>query len=156
MSEAGKTSPLRVVAAGPAHVALLTALHAQCFASSWSAESFAELIGGAGTVAWLALDGDRPVGLLLARVVAGEGEIITIGVVPSSRRRGVARHLLEHALAEAAGAGCRMMFLEVGCGNEPAHALYRAAGFHEVGRRRNYYQTSDAPPEDAVVMRRDY
>ena len=155
MSEADDNARLRLARAGPAHAALLAALHAACFASPWSETSFAELIAG-GAVAWLALDGDRPIGLLLARIVAGEGEIITLGVAPAARRHGVARRLLWHWLDTAADAGCRMMFLEVGCGNEPALALYRAAGFHEVGRRRGYYQENAAAPEDAVVMRKDY
>jgi ribosomal-protein-alanine N-acetyltransferase len=152
---AGETSALRFVAAGPAHVAQLAALHGECFATGWSEASFAELMR-AGAEAWLALAGDQPVALAVARVVAGEGEIITIGVAPEARQRGVARRLLGHALAAAAEAGCRMMFLEVGCGNAPALALYRAAGFHEVGRRPAYYQENEAVPEDAVIMRKDY
>jgi ribosomal-protein-alanine N-acetyltransferase len=156
MTETGKTVGLRLATAGRAQAALLAALHGECFASNWSQDSFADLVASPGTLAWLALDGDQPVGMLLARIVAGEGEIITIGVVPGARRRGVARHLLARALAEAGGAGCRMMFLEVGCGNEAALALYRAAGFNAVGRRRNYYQAESGACEDAIVMRKDY
>lgn len=146
---------LRLVEAGAAHVALLETIHGQCFAESWHQASFAELIG-TGAEAWLALAGEQPVGLLVMRQVAGEGEIITLGIVPAARRRGVARRLLEHGLAHAVGAGCRMMFLEVGCGNAAGLALYRALGFREVGRRRGYYQERDKAPEDAVIMRKDY
>jgi ribosomal-protein-alanine N-acetyltransferase len=156
MNEAGKTVRPRLAAAGRAQVPVLAALHAECFAGNWSRDSFADLVASPGTLAWLALDGDQPVGMLLARIVAGEGEIITVGVAPGARRRGVARHLLAHALAAAGAAGCRMMFLEVGCGNEAALALYRAAGFRAVGRRRNYYQDGAGAVEDAIVMRKDY
>ncbi len=41
------------------------------------------------------------------------------------------------------------MFLEVATDNAPALALYTAAGFVEVGRRRRYY----AGGSDALVMR---
>jgi ribosomal-protein-alanine N-acetyltransferase len=44
-----------------------------------------------------------------------------------------------------------VMFLEVAAGNVAALALYRAAGFAEVGRRVRYY----ADGSDALVMRRD-
>lgn len=146
---------LRLIQAGTAHLALLEALHADCFVESWGAASFGELIA-TGAVAWLALEAERPVGLLMTRNVAGEGEIITLGILPAARRRGVARRLLDHGLAEAAGAGCRMIYLEVGCGNAAALALYRSLGFREVGRRRGYYRERDKAPEDAVIMRKDY
>ena len=146
---------LRLVQAGSTHLALLEAVHAGCFAEAWDAASFAALIGS-GAVAWLALEEERPVGLLVTRLAAGEGEIITIGILPAARRRGLARLLLAHGLAEAGGAGCRMMFLEVGCANAAALALYRAMGFREVGRRRDYYQERTKPPEDALILRKDY
>jgi [ribosomal protein S18]-alanine N-acetyltransferase len=146
---------LRLVQAGTAHLALIEALHAECFAESWGAASFGELIAS-GAIAWLALEGERAVGLLVTRAAVGEGEIITLGILPAARRRGIARRLLEHGLAEAAGAGCRMIYLEVGCGNEAALTLYRTAGFRDVGRRRGYYQQRDKAPEDAVIMRKDY
>jgi ribosomal-protein-alanine N-acetyltransferase len=146
---------LRLVAAGPAHLALLETLHRQCFAEGWSATSFAELLGS-GAVAWLALETEQPVGLLLTRLVAGEGEILTIGILPAARGRGVARRLLAHGLAAAVQQGCRMMFLEVGCDNAAALALYAEAGFHAVGHRAGYYQQRDRAPEDAVIMRKDY
>ena len=41
--------------------------------------------------------------------------------------------------------------LEVRPSNEGAVALYRSAGFEEVGRRRNFYQD---PQEDALLMTR--
>jgi ribosomal-protein-alanine N-acetyltransferase len=43
------------------------------------------------------------------------------------------------------------MFLEVSERNAAARALYAAAGFAEVGRRRRYY----ADGADALVLRRD-
>jgi ribosomal-protein-alanine N-acetyltransferase len=42
------------------------------------------------------------------------------------------------------------MFLEVAEANAAARALYAAAGFAEVGRRRRYY----ADGGDALVLRR--
>jgi ribosomal-protein-alanine N-acetyltransferase len=61
------------------------------------------------------------------------------------RRTGVAAGLLAAALDSVPG---RAVLLEVAEGNDAAIALYRAAGFGEISRRRGYY--GDA---DALIMR---
>ncbi len=85
-------------------------------------------------------------------VVADSAEILTVGVVPTARRRGIARLLLDDLLAEARRRGAVEAFLEVRTDNDAARALYLREGFAEVGLRRGYY---DGGRVDAVVMRRD-
>jgi ribosomal-protein-alanine N-acetyltransferase len=51
-----------------------------------------------------------------------------------------------------AGLGTRAVFLDVDKNNAPARALYRRAGFHEVGQRQGYYASGAA----ALVLRRDF
>jgi ribosomal-protein-alanine N-acetyltransferase len=85
-------------------------------------------------------------------VIADAAEILTVGVVPSARRRGIARGLLDALLDEAKARGAREAFLEVRIDNDAARKLYETAGFVEVGLRRGYY---DAGRVDAVVMKRD-
>jgi ribosomal protein S18 acetylase RimI-like enzyme len=75
-----------------------------------------------------------------------EHEILNLGVEPASRRKGVARMLLQRALAEAPGA----WFLEVRESNLAAIRLYESLGFRPAGERKDYYQD---PPEAAIVMR---
>jgi ribosomal protein S18 acetylase RimI-like enzyme len=59
-----------------------------------------------------------------------------LAVAPEHRRRGIARALLAGAEAAAAERGCDGIALDTGLHNEPARALYEAAGFaaHEVRR----------------------
>jgi ribosomal-protein-alanine acetyltransferase len=85
-------------------------------------------------------------------VVQDTAEILTVGVVPSARRTGLARRMLADLLAEAVRRGAREAFLEVRVDNEPARALYRSEGFAEIGRRRGYY---DGGRVDAVTMRKE-
>jgi ribosomal-protein-alanine N-acetyltransferase len=92
------------------------------------------------------------VGDVVALVMADEGEIADLAVVPSARRRGIARSLLERTTADAMEAGVRALYLEVRESNAAARALYQAVGFEPVGRRRGYYQH---PSEDALLLRRD-
>ncbi len=87
-------------------------------------------------------------GLVLARVAADEAELLTIGVLPQARRRGVGLALLRAAGGEAARLGATRLFLEVATRNAPARALYAQAGLVEVGRRRRYYPDGD----DALVL----
>lgn len=138
---------MRAVSAGD--VQALAGLHAACFppAQAWSADAFARLLALPGVFGCLAEGG----GFALLRAVLDEAEILTIAVVPAARRRGLGAALLSAGLAGAALRGARACFLEVAAGNAAARALYGAAGFAAIGRRRGYYEDG----ADALVLRRD-
>jgi ribosomal-protein-alanine N-acetyltransferase len=126
----------------------LAALHAAAFAGgeAWGPDAIRLMLEMPGAFG-LHLPGR---GFVLARVAAGEAEILTLAVAPAARRRGSGAALLAAALAGAAARGAGEMFLEVSEANGPARALYAAAGFAEAGRRRRYY----ADGADALVLRR--
>lgn len=135
------------VAAGSAHAAALALVHEACFPDEpWSAASIASLFSNQSTYGFL----DPRGGMVIARAVAGEGEILTIGVVPTQRRAGIGEALLAAALREAGIRGARTVFLEVDAGNLAAIGFYRSAGFGEAGRRRHYY----GPGRDALLLSR--
>ncbi|MDD2721055.1 MAG: ribosomal protein S18-alanine N-acetyltransferase [Gallionella sp.] len=81
----------------------------------------------------------------------GEAELLNIAVAAGQQRKGVGRALLESALALSRERGWGRVFLEVRTGNLPAIALYRSAGFAEIGIRRGYYHNA-AGSEDALIM----
>jgi len=85
------------------------------------------------------------------RIVADEMEVLGLAVAPGWRRQGLGRWLLRLALSRGRREGAGTAFLEVRPSNEPAIHLYRAAGFHEHGRRPGYYKD---PVEDALVLAR--
>jgi ribosomal protein S18 acetylase RimI-like enzyme len=76
---------------------------------------------------------------------------MTVGVVPAARRSGTGRRLLDTLLTEAVRRGAREAFLEVRADNDAARAMYRDAGFDEIGVRRGYYAGGRV---DAVTMRK--
>jgi len=141
--EAG-SAPLAIRPAGPFDLTLLAELHAACFAERWDAPALASLLAMPGALAFLASGpigrDEEPLGFVLLRAIAGEAEIISIGVRPQARRRGIGRRLLEAALAAAAAGGAERLFLEVAADNYQALGLYLSHDFTEVGRRPNYYQ----------------
>lgn len=108
--------------------------------------------GGLGLIARL---GGRAAGFALCRRLAGESERLALGVLPSMRRGGVARALLDAAIAAVAKDGVRALFLEVAEDNAAGRSLYDAAGFTAVGRREDYYPRAGAESAAALVLRRE-
>ncbi len=87
----------------------------------------------------------------LWRVAADEAELLKIATSPKWRRRGFCAILLNMVLKEGRTLGAASFFLEVREMNAPARALYKKAGFVDVGLRRNYYESG----HDAAVMQLD-
>jgi ribosomal-protein-alanine N-acetyltransferase len=85
------------------------------------------------------------------RVIGGDAEILTVGVLPAARRRGIARQLLADLLDHARQRGATQALLEVRVDNAAARALYASEGFEVIRLRRGYY---DFGRVDAVEMRR--
>ncbi len=137
-----------LVAATPAHAAAMASLHASAFPprDRWGAAAFELQLGLHGAFGWIAPAG----GMILARAMADEAEVLTFAVDPAARRQGIGRALLEQAMATARQRGAQSMFLEVAASNAPAQALYAASGFAVVGRRSGYYPGG----VDALVLRR--
>lgn len=135
--------------AGPAAAALLAELHGRIFPRGWSADEFRELVNMPGAAAYVIVE-QAPAGLAVLRRAVDEVELLTIGVLPSCRGRGIARYLLVRAAADLEDVG--RMVLEVATDNKPALALYRRLGFREVGRRKGYYATASGAHQDALVM----
>jgi tRNA threonylcarbamoyl adenosine modification protein YeaZ len=147
---------IAIVEAGPEHAEILSALHAQCFDEDWPAADIARIMGLPGAVALLgfaAAEPDRPAGFALARRAADEAEIISIGIIPAYRRRGIARRLVGGLSDRLIGAGASALFIEVAAGNEAARSLYEGLGFAPAGFRKGYYANAGGPAEDALVMR---
>ena len=148
---------LALEAAALADLPALVALEARCHSHPWTERGMRDALSPSGPGALLVLRAPFPpsdtgrgiVAYCAFQVVAGEAHVHNLAVAPEARRRGLARRLLALTLEIAARRGARVVFLEVRAGNAAARALYRAAGFREVGIRRGYYA---APVEDAVLL----
>lgn len=133
-----------------ADVPALVAIERACFSDPWSAAGIEETIQYETNRAFVAEFRGATVGYIMARVSGEEAEILNLAVLPGHRRRGIARCLLEEALAAVVTAGVREAYLEVRQSNQEALALYRAHGFRPVALRPDYYRN---PLEDALVLR---
>ena len=99
----------------------------------------AQIASAPGTLCLIGAVGDNVGGLLIARAAGDEAEILTFGVTPSCRNRGLGRVLLQTAVDRLRASGAKRLFLEVADGNEAALRLYRSCGAAPVGRRKGYY-----------------
>jgi [ribosomal protein S18]-alanine N-acetyltransferase len=123
------------------------------FGEAWTGPQCAGLLPMPGVWLTLARIGPEVAGFALARVIAGEAELLLLAVGRAAQRRGVGASLLDRFISVAKRRGATRLHLEVRDGN-PALSLYRGAGFEEVGRRRNYYHGAGGRLYDALTLAR--
>lgn len=131
----------------------LAALHAACFEEGWSRETLADLLASAGAFGFAGFLAGKAVGFILCQAAAGEGEILSLGVLGAFRGRGVARELLAAGVERARAGGIAALFLEVAEDNLAARRLYESAGFELVARRADYYRHPGGRSAAALVLR---
>ena len=124
---------------------LLASIHAQCFSEGWTADALGALLETPGTFALVISSS----GFIQARVAADEAEILTLGVLPALRGRGLGAVLVKAAAERAARASARTIFLEVVSQNVVVKVFYTKLGFRMVGHRKGYY----GPQNDALVLK---
>ena len=137
-----------LVVATAAHAPAMAAIHAASYPprERWGADAMALQLGLPGAFGLI----DPQGGLILARQIADEAEILTLAVAPGLRCQGRGGRLLSAAISEATLRGAAAMFLEVSESNNAAKQLYCNHGFVTVGFRRHYYPDGS----NADVMRR--
>ena len=131
----------------------VAALEALAFGGkSWGANNVKEsFVASRVTVFFGGEREAEPLGFAVWRDLGSEAELLTIGAVPSARRKGLGAALLAAVLDAARGAGARRFFLEVAADNETARRLYERAGFSPLSVRKAYYRDGG----DAAVLALD-
>ena len=125
---------ITVVPMAERHLPALAEIERACFHAPWSENALREELGKG--LFLVAEDQNQTVcGYVGCQTVLDEGYITNVAVSPGFRRQGIGRLLIQ-ALTERAS-------------NAPAIALYTAAGYEPVGRRKNFYRS---PTEDAILM----
>ena len=142
---------IEIVAATRADIDAVAALEVVAFADPWMRRAFEAALNERHARFRIARFADGTLaGYLIAWCVLDEGEIANLAVVPTARRRGIARALLDAIVAEARESGIARLFLEVRESNAAARALYASLGFVPIAQRARYYRK---PVEDAIVLR---
>jgi ribosomal-protein-alanine N-acetyltransferase len=123
------------------------------FGEAWTAGQTRSMLDLPGTFLVAGRVGDNMVGFGLLRAIAGESELLLLGVDPAVRRNGYGHVILEACIRTAEKYGAEVMFLEVREGNE-AVALYKSASFEQYSFRPDYYLGDDGTRRSALSFRR--
>ena len=132
----------------PAFADVLASLHQACFEKAWDKNAFLSLLCLPTTVG---LVNDK--GFILCSVCGDEAEILTIGVLPSERKKGIALALLTEMEFILKEMGVSYFFLDVNETNIPARNLYVKFGFKQVGVRKAYYKEK-GQAFDALLLKK--
>jgi ribosomal-protein-alanine N-acetyltransferase len=133
----------------PGDLPIVSEIERNSFSSPWSELSFRSELQNPLTECIVADASGEVIGYLCVSIVLDEAHLLTLGVSPLWRRKGVGRSMMLYILDLLRGYGVRKLFLEVRTSNQPAIRLYESLGFNRIGLRRGYYSF---PREDAIVM----
>lgn len=120
-----------------------------CFTESWSWNLLEAGLSSEFDEYYVFEQQGRILGYCNLRILAGEGEIQRIAVLPTYRRLGVGRKLMEVMEASAREKRVTAVTLEVRESNAAARRMYESFGFAAEAVRKGYYRS---PAEDAVIM----
>jgi len=138
-----------------ADIDLVAKIHATCFYDAWGPPMIRQVLNIPGTFALIVRRKNYSsiIGFALARIVADECELLSLGVASEYRANGAGSLLLTATMGRAALERARWFFLEVAEDNDVALRLYRAHGLTRVGYRLNYYDNADGTKTNAITMR---
>lgn len=135
-------------------IPVMVSLDKQLFPySPWSSGQYREEISAPTRHFIVALDDAQSI-IGYAGVFAPKGtaaDILTVGVIPEHRGKGIARALMALITEWAKTQGAEAMILEVKVDNLEAISLYEALGYMKLNIRKDYFGSG----LDALVMRKD-
>ena len=118
----------------------------------WTERIFSDCIR-VGYQCWMASVKQRIVGHAVISVTAGESHILNLSIGREYQRQGFGRQFIEFLVDEARAQDAQTMLLEVRPSNKAAISCYNAAGFNEIGSRKDYYPAANGR-EDALLFAR--
>ena len=121
--------------------------------SPWSASQYKEEFSAPTRHFVVALDETESI-IGYAGVFApggAEADVLTVGVIPDQRGKGIARKLMAQITDWAGQQGSTAMMLEVKVDNIEAIGLYESLGYSKLNIRKDYFGVG----LDALVMRLD-
>ena len=123
-------------------------------AHPWTAGNFSDALRSKYLCKVYESETDGMVGYAILMLAVDEAELLDIAIAAGQQRHGWGRKLLEEMMALARRQNMQRMVLEVRASNLAAIALYRKAGFSDIGLRRDYYPAENGR-EDAILMGRE-
>ena len=132
-----------------ADVTAASELESATFSMPWKAKDFLEMVNADYAYYYVAIAGNKLVGIAGLRDIAGEGEITNIAVDEKYRGLKIGKRLVRTLLDKCAELNIKDVTLEVRVSNDTAINLYKSLGFVSEGIRPDFYEK---PVEDAMIM----
>ncbi len=129
---------------------VVAAIEQAAYPHPWTRGNFSDSLD-AGYHCWIVERSGIIAGYTVVMIAAGEAHLLNLTVSASMQKQGMGRELLNFVLKLSRDYDARRLLLEVRPSNVAARALYRSAGFSEIGVRKGYYP-GDTGREDAVVL----
>lgn len=123
------------------------------FGEAWSAAQCLSMLTLPDSQLLIARSNAAIAGFAISRWVLDEEELMMIGILPEFQRLGIGKQLLSRVIDVARIALRSKLYLEVRANNS-AIEFYRSMLFTPIGRRPNYYLSTDGNQYDAVTMHR--
>lgn len=128
------------------------AIEQRAYSHPWTRGNFADSLAHGSAAECMTDRAGALLGYFVALPGVEELHLLNLTVAPRWQRQGLGGLMLQRVAQLALQRGDTTIWLEVRRSNHAALALYRGAGFDEVGERRAYYPAAGGR-EDAVVMR---
>jgi ribosomal-protein-alanine N-acetyltransferase len=122
----------------------------QVYQFPWTERIFSDCIR-VGYQCWLALLQQQVVGHAVISVVADESHMLNLSIARTHQGKGYGRQFVHFLVDQARRQQAQTMLLEVRPSNTVAISCYNAAGFNEIGSRKDYYPATDGR-EDALLL----
>lgn len=136
------------------HAKIASSLHAACFPYPWPKKDFEKYANDPSILGTSVLVKEKFVGFILARKALDEAEIFTISVHPDYQKQGIGKELLKYNLNLLLRNEIKNVYLEVSEDNQGAIALYKRAGFLQLGKRPNYYRINQGIRRTAYLYKK--
>jgi ribosomal protein S18 acetylase RimI-like enzyme len=132
-------------------VATIYHIERKCFGRrSFSKAHIIWLLKNPSAVTYIYYDDDRAVAAIMLKHEGNVARVVSIGVIPGYRRKGIGKELMALGEEIMRGKGAKVMKLEVSVKNEAAITFYRRLGYEMDGLLKGYYSWG----EDAYIMRK--
>lgn len=129
----------------------LLEMEERCFVDrAYSREQIQWFLDSPKAVTFLSLRDEGVVGSVMLSMRGRRGKIVSVGVLPEWRGKGVGKELLHKAEEWFGNSGIRELELEVGVNNREAATLYMSLGYRTTKILKKYYHGK----EDAYLMRK--
>ena len=134
-------------------LAALIAIEKEVYQFPWSIGIFTDCLRVGYYCVVLEVD-EQIVSYGIMSLGAHEAHVLNLCVDPVYQQSGYGRMILEHLMETAKRLNAGLCLLEVRESNSSAIRLYHAAGFNQIGSRKNYYPATHGR-EDAIIYALD-